>query len=210
MDSDSVKFAGSRAKRMAAQTRAEILDAAHDLIIERGYNATSITAIAQHAGVAIQTIYSRVGSKAEILHALVDRVDEKAGLQEQLPLIFAAQTQREALTHYAHLQRNFQDRCGATIRAMNSAAGSDPNVAEIAAEGRRRHRFGARRIVDHVASLAPLRDGLDPTAAAALAAGATTPESWQELREHAGLDWDRAEAAVLDLMCAYLLEPQPT
>jgi AcrR family transcriptional regulator len=210
MEIGSAKPTGSRSKRMAAQTRAEILDAAHALILEHGYNNTSIAAIAEHAGVAIQTIYSRLGSKAEILRALIDRVDEQAGLHEHLPLIFDAQTQREALKHYARLQRNFQDRCGATIRAMIAAAGSDPNIAEIAAEGRRRHRAGARRIIEHVATLGPLRDRLELNDAAALVAGVTTPESWQELVEHAGLDWDQAEAALLDLLCAYLLAPQAT
>ena len=55
----------SRRDRQAAETRQEILDTAARLFAERGFAATSIKDIAAEAGVAVQTIYSSVGSKGD-------------------------------------------------------------------------------------------------------------------------------------------------
>jgi AcrR family transcriptional regulator len=67
-----------RRERMAQQTRGDILRAARRLFAERGYVATSINDIAEEAGVAIQTIYARLGSKGGMLLALIDLIDEEA------------------------------------------------------------------------------------------------------------------------------------
>jgi AcrR family transcriptional regulator len=69
-----------RREQMAQQTRRDILRAARRLFAERGYAATSINDIAEEAGVAIQTIYARLGSKRGMLLALIDLIDEEAGL----------------------------------------------------------------------------------------------------------------------------------
>lgn len=53
---------------------AAILDAAIDLLIERGPDAASIEAIARRAGVAKLTVYRRWTSKEELLIAAIDHV----------------------------------------------------------------------------------------------------------------------------------------
>src|SRR5680860_1900901 len=53
-------------------TRTAIVVAAHRLMLERGYVATSIGSIADEAGVAVQTIYNSVGNKADVLSAVLD------------------------------------------------------------------------------------------------------------------------------------------
>ena len=70
-----------RREQMAQQTRGDILRAARRLFAERGYAATSINDIAEEAGVAIQTIYARLGSKRGMLLALIDLIDEEAGVE---------------------------------------------------------------------------------------------------------------------------------
>jgi len=69
-----------RREQMAQQPRGDILRAARRLFAERGYAATSINDIAEEAGVAIQTIYARLGSKRGLLLALIDLIDEEAGV----------------------------------------------------------------------------------------------------------------------------------
>ena len=61
-----------RRQEQARRTRRAILDAAGHLFVERGYAATTMTAIAQAAGVALDTVYAAVGPKPVLLRLLVE------------------------------------------------------------------------------------------------------------------------------------------
>lgn len=63
----------SRRDAQSAATREAIVEAAATLMLERGYLTTSIGAVADAAGVAVQTVYNSVGSKAALLSAVLDR-----------------------------------------------------------------------------------------------------------------------------------------
>lgn len=52
------------------RTRAAIIDAAHNLFITQGYNATSMRQIAQATGIAPGGIYNHFSSKEEIFEAV--------------------------------------------------------------------------------------------------------------------------------------------
>ena len=133
-----------RRERMAQQTRGEILAAARRLFAERGYAATSINDIAQEADVAVQTIYARLGSKRGMLIALIDLIDQEAGVEQLAEHVHTAPTPPKALSAGVRLTRVFQERCGDIIGALFSAAGAEPALADAVAEGQRRHREGAR------------------------------------------------------------------
>ena len=70
----------NRREVAAAETRREILRAARRLFAERGFASTSVQQIAEESGVAVQTIYSSIGSKAALVLALNDLIDEEAGV----------------------------------------------------------------------------------------------------------------------------------
>lgn len=53
--------------------RNRILDAAETLVLERGFDAMSVQAIAQHVGIAKGAVYREFDSKQEILDALLQR-----------------------------------------------------------------------------------------------------------------------------------------
>lgn len=57
----------------AEATREAIIDAAARLMLDRGYVPTSIAMVARSAGVAVQTVYNSVGSKSDLLSAVLDR-----------------------------------------------------------------------------------------------------------------------------------------
>lgn len=64
----------SRAREeQAARNRDAALDAAERLFLERGYAGTSIAAIAQDAGLSVQTIYKVFGSKSGLVKAIYFR-----------------------------------------------------------------------------------------------------------------------------------------
>ena len=53
-----------------AATRAAVCRAATELFVERGYVATTITAIAEAAGVSAQTVYDNFGTKRDLLRVI--------------------------------------------------------------------------------------------------------------------------------------------
>lgn len=62
---------GSRAEKAAA-TRRRMLTAAYDLFCEQGYRATTMAAVAERAGVAVQTLYFTFHTKDELLQDVQD------------------------------------------------------------------------------------------------------------------------------------------
>lgn len=198
----------TRRERMAAQTRQEILEAARRLFAERGYSATSIADIAEEAGVAIQTIYARLDSKPGILIALLDLIDAEAGVGEAVERIMVATTAKDVLAEGIRLTRTFSDRCGDVIGTLLAAAGTEPDLGAAVAEGRRRHRGGARQIVDRIASLGGLRDDLSRSHAAAFLSAATSYEAWRELVDEHNLSWKQAEALLRETLERALLQTE--
>jgi AcrR family transcriptional regulator len=194
---------------MAQQTRGDILRAARRLFAERGYAATSINDIAEEADVAIQTIYARLGSKRGMLLALIDLIDEEARVGPLAEGVISATTPLAALRAGVRLTRSFQERCGDIIEALFTAAGAEPDLADAVAEGQRRHREGARSIIDRIQALHGLRNDVAPKRAQALFALSTNHEAWRELITGYQLDWDQAEDWLLDALSRALLAPQP-
>ena len=66
------RYDATRRRQSAARTRTAILDAARQLFTERGYAATSMTAIADRAGVALDTVYAAAGRKPGLARLLIE------------------------------------------------------------------------------------------------------------------------------------------
>jgi AcrR family transcriptional regulator len=185
---------------MADQTRREILEAARRLFAERGYVGTSVSDIAEAAGVAVQTIYARLESKRGMLMGLIELIDEQAGVGDLATAVTTATTPADALRAEVRLTRAFQERCGDIIGALFAAAGAEPDLAGAVAEGQRRHRKGARLAVEQIIELGGLQAGVSPERATALIALSTTHEAWRELVDAHGLTWDDAEAWLIEAL----------
>jgi AcrR family transcriptional regulator len=69
--------------RNVEQTRADILDAAWDLISVEGADA-SLARIAKAAGITRQSVYDHFGSRGGMIMAMVRRVDERLEIKERL------------------------------------------------------------------------------------------------------------------------------
>lgn len=197
-----------RREQMALQTRRDILQAARRLFAERGYGATSVTDIAEEAAVAVQTIYARLGSKRGMLMALIDLIDEEAGVRERAAAIATASTPQDVLRAWAQLTRTLHERCGDIIGALTAAAAIEPEVDQALAEGARRRQHGARFTIGRIAELRGLRDDLPPEHAAALLSAAGTHETWRELTHAYNLPWDQAEQTLADALARAILKPK--
>jgi AcrR family transcriptional regulator len=197
-----------RRERMALETRRDIVQTARRLFAERGYVATSVNDIAEEAGVAVQTIYARLGSKRGILMGLLELIDEEAGVPAAAAAIATASTPEDVLLTQIQLTRVLRERCGDIISALFAAAPVEPEVEQIVAEGLRRHRYGATVTVNRIAELGGLRDGLPRDHAIALLSLATTHEAWRELVHGDKLSWDQAEQVLNDALTRLILRPE--
>lgn len=71
-------------REKSVETRTHIVDAAYHLFVDKGYNATPMREISQHAGVTVGAVYNHFATKEDIWKAVLD---EKHPYHEILPLI---------------------------------------------------------------------------------------------------------------------------
>jgi AcrR family transcriptional regulator len=202
----------SRRERQAAETRQEILDTAARLFGERGFAATSIKDIAAAAGVAVQTIYSSVGSKGTLLRTVADTMDTQAGVRDQWDRIRATDDPRLMVRYGVQIVRAFEDdeRAGRLLEAVRAAAPTEPDVAAVMAEGMRRHRAGTRGLVEHIQGRGHLRAGLTAERGGSVFAAVTHPAVWRSLRSEHGWTLDQIEDWMTETLTGQLLAGGPT
>ncbi|MCJ2095711.1 TetR/AcrR family transcriptional regulator [Methylobacterium sp. J-072] len=132
---------GRPTREEAARREARIVEVATRLFIERGFDGTSIDAVAEAAGVSKPTLYSRYQDKRALFEAVLqDRIREWLA-----PLSAAAEMQalraapRDAATVLDELSRNLLARshapgAAALTRCIAAQAIQFPNLARLAYE----------------------------------------------------------------------------
>jgi TetR/AcrR family transcriptional repressor of mexJK operon len=112
---------GRPTREEAARREARIVEAAMQLFIERGFDATSIDAVAEAAGVSKPTLYARYRDKRELFEAVL-----KERVREWLaPLSAAAEVQ--ALQMEPRDARIVLDELSRTLLARSQ----DPSAAAL-------------------------------------------------------------------------------
>ena len=124
-------------RAQALQTRRSILHAAYELFVANGYAATSLQAIAERAGVAVQTVYAVFGSKRQLLRELIE--SSITGDDEPVPITERAEARavgaepdaRRRAELDAALSRSIVERVAPIARVATEAAASDPELAAV-------------------------------------------------------------------------------
>ncbi|MCC6704143.1 MAG: TetR/AcrR family transcriptional regulator [Thermomicrobiales bacterium] len=197
----------SRRQKQAAATRQDILIAARKLFAANGYAATSMAAIAEEAETAIQTLYASVGPKHAIILALVDAMEDDAGVDEFLRRFAQTSEPREMIALIVGLSRQFMERSGDVFAAMAAAAPTEPDVAAAWQKARRNHAYGARHVAERLASLDALDAGVTVERAADILGVLNWGLTWQQfIRDH-GWSIDECEAWLTETFCRLLLKP---
>lgn len=199
----------SRREQQAAETRRLILTAARRLFSQQGYGATSIAQIAREAGVAIPTIYTSVGTKRDLLSSLNELAAADADVRQLVPRMLATQDPAELIALQTRLSRGLSEKAGDIIRAMETAATADPDLAGPYQAGTQRHRSGTRATIVRLANLGALRDAMTIDHAAALMDVMLTAGSWRTLTEFHGLSFDEAENLLTDSLTRLLIGQWP-
>jgi AcrR family transcriptional regulator len=162
------RYNSTRRQAQAAQTRQDILDAAHQLFLERGYAGATLAAIAQTAGVVVETIYRAYGSKAELFKAVVraavaggaNRAQIAVDQRPAIAAVIAETDPYRQLQLYAATQPGIHARAGPLLRVLIGAAAADPELAELWTQLEDERLAGMGRFARLLADRGALRPGL--------------------------------------------------
>ena len=163
------------------------MDAARTLFLERGYVATTIEAISDHADVPTATVYRLFSSKLGILKALLDTSiagDDRPETVQERPAVaslFDETDPHQLLAGLAGVTTAINRRTNDVYRVLTSAAGSDPAAAGLLREIQEQRDRGQGRIARSLARAHALKDGLRERDAADVIHALMSPEVYRLL-----------------------------
>ena len=197
----------------AAATRRAVLSAARDLFAEQGYAATSISAIAARAGVAVDTVYAAAGRKPALLRELVET--SISGTDQAVPALQrdyvvrmrAAGSAREKLAIYAAAVAEIGVRMAPIHRALAEAAVSDRDCAALRTEIDARRARNMRQLAADLRTTGEVRADLTDDEVADIVWTMNAPEYRALLVGERGWSAERFGAWLADAWIRTLLEP---
>ncbi|HEX7163683.1 MAG TPA: helix-turn-helix domain-containing protein [Trebonia sp.] len=147
----------------ARTTRLRVLRAAASLFDERRYAGTTIRSVAERAGVSVPTVEALFGTKARLLKAAIDVAI--AGDDEPVPMLardWAVAAARAAdpesfLSILAGVLAPAQSRSSGLVLSVLEGAGSDPELAALAAQMAAQRVTMAAWAVGRLSALGALR-----------------------------------------------------
>ena len=205
------RYDSSLRTAQAGQTRLRILDAAQQLFAHRGYAATTMDAIASTAGVATDTVYASFGTKAGVLHRLLDvRVggdDSPVALLEREgpKAVRALPTQKSQVAGFATDITEILERARPVDDIMRSAAAVDPEIAALRGRMQQIRYENIRQFVSWLAAKGPFRGSIGQEEAAAIVWTLASPEVHGLLRRDRAWSQDRYAAWLADTISRTLL-----
>jgi AcrR family transcriptional regulator len=205
-------YDNSRREAGARETRLRIVRAARELFVDLGYPATTFGAIADGAGVSVQTVYAHFPAKRDVLKEVIDQT--VAGDDEPVPLAERAEVAAimaepsadgKLRLHAAHAVAISQ-RATAVDQMLRSAAAVDPEAAELWLGGSRDRQRGMEQFAAHLSEGGHLREGLSIQEAADRLAVLIDPELYRLTVGVKGWTPQQHETWLAELFIASLLE----
>jgi AcrR family transcriptional regulator len=205
-------YRSPRREEQAAQTRLAVLASALGLLTEKGYDATTVTDIATSAGVSVDTVYTSVGRKPELVVAVVDMTlgtsEEPVPAEQRsyVRAIRAAPSGREKIGVYAASLGRLMPRSAPLMDALCQAARTDERCAAAWSRLSGRRAADVRLFAADLRATGDLRQGLSDAEVADFVWSTNGPEYYLLLRSR-GWSTRRYAGLLEDLWCRMLLEP---
>jgi AcrR family transcriptional regulator len=202
--------ARSRQER-SAQTRRRILDAARELILEHGYRATTVAAVAAAAGVNVDTVYHLAGRKHQVLRELIEEAisgTDHPVVAQQRGYVVAMRAEPDPagkLRIYATAVRHIQERMAPLFLALRDASSTEPEAQAVWREIGERRAANMRLLVADVAAAGGLRPGLSADDAADTVWTLNSSELFVLLTGERGWSAAHFESWLADTLCRLLL-----
>ena len=178
-------------RERAEQTRARIMEAAYQLFTQHGYEATTMQAVADEAGVAVQTVYFAFHTKAGLLMTIESRAVGGEGQewreQRQRELV-EERDPRNVVALWVRASATVLNRITAFVALLGANLQMDAESVERRA--RERDRW-FQMLIDRLVALDALKPGLVPSRALDVARAVTRVEAYQDLTQRWG--WTEQE-----------------
>lgn len=198
------KYASAVRDRQARQTRQEIIGAASRLFAERGYAQTSVAEIAAAAGVAVNTVYSSVGGKPDLIRVIVELSTTDHNISNSLDRTADSTDPREVLALLGRGTAEVNRRQWEGLNILLDNQFADPLADELAAQALDLYRKRLHAVADHLRSL----DGVNPELSRPVVAEIVEfyfgPAAWRSVRA-LGWGWERAARWLADQAAHALL-----
>jgi len=185
-------YDSSSRREAASVTRHSILDAAQRVFLEKGYAAATMPAIAQAAGIALDTVYATVGKKPALFRLLVETAisgSDHAVPAEERDYVRAIRDETDAsrkLRIYAGALRSIQSRLAPLFRVLQGAAPLDPDLDALWQGISQRRAKNMRLLAQDLAATGRLQPGLSVDRAADIIWSMNSPEFYLLLVEQRG------------------------
>lgn len=197
-------YASAKREAQARATRAAIIAAAFGLFVANGYVATTVQAVADAAGVAVQTVYAVFGTKRELLRQVLEAAVVGDGESEELAEQPAYQAivdepdpaRRAALD--AELSTQISTRVAPIMKVLREAAAADPEFAATSAEITARRRHDMELAVDVLAG--PAGPAMDREEAIGTLYVLYSPDVFLQLTGDFGWSVDRYQEWLADML----------
>jgi TetR/AcrR family transcriptional regulator of autoinduction and epiphytic fitness len=197
--------------RQAADTRRRIVAAAARLFLRHGYAATSMTAVAAEAGVAVQTVYASMRTKRDILAAVIqssvrgddDAVPIAAGMRWRE--MEAEADPREKLAMFARIHREICEREAELFVVLETAAAVDMEIAPLLRDKERFRYQDQARVARSLRRQGQLRPGLSARKASDVVWALASERVYLALVRECRWSVEQYEAWLVDQLAAALL-----
>jgi AcrR family transcriptional regulator len=195
----------------ARATRRRMREAALRLFREQGYAATPMQAIADEAGVAVQTLYFTFGTKRALLSEIFDVA--VAGDEEPIATLDRPHVQAmlddadpvAQLRGQASITRMILERLAPALEVVRGAATADPDLAELWETSIKQRATVMERFIAALAAKTSLRDGLDQATAVDIGLALQSPEMYDFLVSRRGWSPRQFEHWLADTLISQLL-----
>jgi AcrR family transcriptional regulator len=187
------------------RTRERILAAARRLT-EAG-SAPSISSVAREVGISRQGLYLHFPSRAALLSALVEHVDQAEDLATQVQTILAAPDGPAQVRAWAQMQARRNPRIALVARALEGSRHDDSEAAQAWHDRMANRMRGAATIEARLREEGRVHDDWSRSDAAALLWELLSFRVWDDLVTDAGLPSDRYVDVVMTTVLAALASP---
>jgi AcrR family transcriptional regulator len=150
------RYDASARRDRAAEHRRTVLTAARTLLLEGGYPATTVPAVAAAAGVSAEFVYKNVGGRAALLSAVLDAAlggDVPMAARPEIAALRAATDAAAVLAGYVRFSVGVQEQVAPLLVAARAAAATDAGAAEVLAKADRERLAGMTGLAGHLLSL---------------------------------------------------------
>lgn len=194
-------------QRQAEETRRRILTAARELLASRGYADTTLEAIAEAAEVSPKTVSAVVGSKREILAALVNPAAFDASVQQLLDQLRTSRESVQRVELVVLITRQVYESLASEFELLRTAGVVAPELAELARQIEARRRRNQSYLIADLREQGRLRYDLPLEEAIDMLWSLTSYDLYRMLVIERRWPPERYETWLTDLLIQHLLQP---